>query len=88
MDLNKMNSEERFALRKQKLILDIEGARRLQKQGIHTLDALDQLIHTTIELARVGFQQLHPIASEEDFLQYIRKQTTQFSNLKRRLKSG
>lgn len=33
-----MNSEERFALRKQKLYLEIESAKGLQQRGIYPLE--------------------------------------------------
>ncbi len=37
-------------LRKQKLAQDLISMERMRQQGIHPIDALDQLIHTTIEL--------------------------------------
>ncbi len=61
-------------LRKQKLAQDLQSMERMRQLGIHPFDALDQLIHATIELMTLGYKKEHISATAEQVIDFMRRQ--------------
>ena len=71
MDKSSIKDKDLFKIRKRKIQLEIETAQHIKKNGTHPLDILDDLIHSFLELSKIGLREKYPGASDNELTKYL-----------------
>ncbi len=68
--------------RYKKFLQEQEQVDRLIKQGFHSIEIADWLIHMTLEAMREGFKNEFPEASNEELTEMMRKHINFYKKMK------
>ena len=68
--------------RYKKVLQEEEQFDRLIKQGFHSIEIADRLIHMTLEAMREGFKNEFPEASNEELTEMMRKHINLYKKMK------
>jgi hypothetical protein len=66
-----LSRDSLYLIRKEKLLKEIESARRLLEQGIEPLKVADQFIHDTFRIVEQGIKEKYPKWTKNEIKQKV-----------------